>query len=397
MPDRLREEALGREPVGDVPGDRTIRKRLDGVGGGGDADRPLERARQVDGEQRGDLERLGDAAHLRELDRCEAAGVLLDGPPGVPGGGDALVGRERDPDPGPQLGELLEARDGLLGQLDRVAPHRAQPLHGLVQGPGPVGVHPQPGVRAEQLPHRRDLRDVPGQADLELVRPVAVARPALGQGPQGGRVTRRQGRVAGHRLGRGGAEQTPDRHPGRLAGEVVQGDVEGREGGGRDTAAAAPRQHGPDPGRVEPGVVQHRPADLIQLPHQLGDPGAAAQRKRRGLAPADEPVGAHPHRQQLALGEAAPGRDVRLAEGKRVGDRLQRLQPHQASFMRQAAMTRPAATSRLKTPSSRRSRPARRSGPGRRSGSGPGSAPAAQAARTALRASRPRGRPRRPG
>src|SRR5439155_24027415 len=88
--DRVGEQELGGEPMGQPGGCALARQDLGAVSGRRDPDRPVEGAGEVDRQPRGDLQCGPKAADLGELDRGELAGAELDGAPGVIGARDAL-------------------------------------------------------------------------------------------------------------------------------------------------------------------------------------------------------------------------------------------------------------------------------------------------------------------
>ena len=83
-------------------------------------------------------------------------------------------------------------------------------LDRIAHAPRAVRVDPDRGVRPERAADSRDLGDVAGKADLELEGPESPSRPILGHHPGRGRVRRREGRIADHRLRLGRSEQAPD-------------------------------------------------------------------------------------------------------------------------------------------------------------------------------------------
>ena len=214
--------------------------------------------------------------------------------------------------------------------------------------------------RPGSAPRRRAPREPsptwvtsPGSPTLSLKVLKPSAAHSSRQRPRPARVGRRQGRVAAHRLGPLGPEQPPDWYSGRLRGEVVEGDVDRRQRLRRHPSVAAAGERRPEPLRVDWPLLERRPAELRQLPGDLLEVGPAAEGQGRGLAEALEAVGADPEQDQAPLGELAARGDVGLAEGERVGDRLQRLQPHADDSRRgvTAAISRPAETVRLKAAS----------------------------------------------
>src|SRR4051794_25448531 len=105
--DRAREESLRRQAVRD-PGVRISAQGLNRVGGGRDADRPLERAREIRGHDLGDLQRSSETADLRDLHRRDLARAQLLCTPGVEGRDQALVRGEGDVHAPAHLDHLLE-------------------------------------------------------------------------------------------------------------------------------------------------------------------------------------------------------------------------------------------------------------------------------------------------
>jgi hypothetical protein len=101
----------------------------------------------------------------------------------------------------------FEARDGLLGQLERA--HRREPVNRLLDGPRPVRVDAQHRLGAECIADGFHLIDVPVHPDLELERLESAAGPGDRLSGHVIRLARRQRRVAGHRPGVRGAQQPP--------------------------------------------------------------------------------------------------------------------------------------------------------------------------------------------
>src|SRR5207247_2195674 len=89
-----------------------------------DPDGPVEGAREVDRQLRGDGARRADAADLGKLDGGELAGAELGGASRILRGVDAFVGRDRDRGLVADRGEILEVVRRLLGELDPMPFHR---------------------------------------------------------------------------------------------------------------------------------------------------------------------------------------------------------------------------------------------------------------------------------
>src|SRR3954451_12385036 len=135
-----REQALGCQPVRNAGVAAPVPQRLHPVRGGSDSDRSLQRAGQVRGHHLCDLEGSAKAPNLGDLDRRDFARSQLAGTPGVEGRHQALVSRDPDLHPAPQLHHLLESAHRLLRKLDLVAGDSGQALGRIVDAPGTVGV-----------------------------------------------------------------------------------------------------------------------------------------------------------------------------------------------------------------------------------------------------------------
>ena len=185
--DRVREQELGREAVGEPGVGRLAVDRLRGVGRGGDPDRPVEGAGQVDGELAGDRRRRADAADLGELHGRELAGPRRT----ARRASSADRRRSRRPRSGSRVAAAtaamsLEARGRLLGELDaRAAPSAQDRSIAPRRRPGAVGVDPDPRLGAERPPAPpRPARRRPPTPSLSLKVSKPALRPARARSPR---------------------------------------------------------------------------------------------------------------------------------------------------------------------------------------------------------------------
>ena len=176
--DRLGEEALGRQAVGDAGVVAVRAEHLRGVGGGGDAHWAVERAREVGGKDPRDLAGGAGTADLRELGRGVAARPPLDGAVGVRLGRDRLVGRQRDPGVGGDSRHRAQPAHRLLRELDPERLDQVQEVRRELGVPRLVRVDADLHVRADRLANRLDRRDVVvAGAQLQLDRAIPLADP----------------------------------------------------------------------------------------------------------------------------------------------------------------------------------------------------------------------------
>ena len=331
-PDALREQALGREAVGERRRDRRAPAAPARCG------RPPRSRSVPPGRSRG---RRGSTAATSSaaampptLASFTVAGCRRPAPRALPRVS-SRASRSRRPRSGSrrahaELRHLLEAGDRLLGELDRVAPQSpaaARRLRSMVQAP--LASIADPRLGPERAPDGGDLRHVPGQPDLELEGGEALRPPSRSAScRQRRRVGRRRAsrcRARGPRCRRRAAARRVS--PPALAGEVVQGDVDRRQRRGRRAAAAAARE---SPTRSGPGRARRRAAPASRRCSTSAhagrvESGAAAQRQRRRLAqarPAASPWIAD-ERAARARSERALRGHVGLPKGERVRDHLE--------------------------------------------------------------------------
>ena len=224
------------------------RQRLRHVCGRRDADRPVERARQVHGQLARDRERGVHAADLRELDRRGVADAGCRARIGDRV--DALVGREPGIRALPQRPHVARVATGCSASSS--GPIASQPRRGLVDRPRAVRVHPDPRSVRHGIPHRPHLLDVAVDAGLELEgleAPVCpLARLAATRRPRPPRASRCRAPAAPV-----GAEQLVDaapRPPCRSRSKQRQLDREPRLRGGLRPSTRRPARRD----RARPGA-----------------------------------------------------------------------------------------------------------------------------------------------
>ena len=218
-----------------------VRQHLREVGGGGDADRAVERAREVDGDL---VARPRSAAPmppaLASLTVARSQAPSSTARRASSAVGDALVGGDRDRGPAAARAARSRGRRPAARRARaRGGPSRRGARRPRLRRPRSVGIDADPRLRADRLAHGATCSRSSPHPDLQLEVSKAVARPSARPPRRPQRALPRRGSRCSGRGRRGRAEQLPDRHALDLPGEVVQGDVDRGEGlGGRSRPAS---------------------------------------------------------------------------------------------------------------------------------------------------------------
>ena len=126
---------------------------------GGQADRGLQGAgddHRDAGRQLGGAQGGGDAPDALGLDDQHVGGVQPAHLDDVLYAPDRHLGGDRHRAAAAERGQVVEAGDRVLDQLDLEAGEAGQRADRLVDVPGAVGVDPDPDAGADRLPHRPD-------------------------------------------------------------------------------------------------------------------------------------------------------------------------------------------------------------------------------------------------